>query len=83
MEAYRWRTHTQAASVWEIGSAKVEIAQGKAMADAAVATGAELIVWSSLPNVTEMSNGKLSGVKNVKTFLPILSGSVRPDQKRD
>lgn len=53
------------------------------MADAAVATGAELIVWSSLPNVTEMSNGKLSGVKNVKTFLPILSGSVRPDQKRD
>ncbi|KAI4240544.1 MAG: hypothetical protein L6R42_011490, partial [Xanthoria sp. 1 TBL-2021] len=60
---------------WETGSAEVEIAQGKAMADAAVATGAELIVWSSLPNVTEMSNGKLSGVKNVKTFLPILSGS--------
>lgn len=35
------------------------------MADAAVAAGAELIVWSSLPNVIEMSCGKLSKVKHV------------------
>ncbi|KAL8669221.1 MAG: hypothetical protein Q9168_006181 [Polycauliona sp. 1 TL-2023] len=35
---------------WEKGSAEVEVAQGKAMADAAVAAGAELIIWSSLPN---------------------------------
>ena len=37
------------------------------MADAAVGAGAELIVWASLPNVTEMSGGKLSNVKNVGT----------------
>ncbi|KAI4231849.1 MAG: hypothetical protein LQ349_005346 [Xanthoria aureola] len=49
---------------WETGSAEVEVAQGKAMADAAVGAGAELIVWASLPNVTEMSGGKLSNVKN-------------------
>ncbi|KAI4267093.1 MAG: hypothetical protein LQ337_008517 [Flavoplaca oasis] len=46
------------------GSAELEVAQGKAMADAAVATGAELIVWSSLPNVAAMSGGKLSRIKN-------------------
>ncbi|KAL8658590.1 MAG: hypothetical protein Q9226_000880, partial [Calogaya cf. arnoldii] len=49
-------------SVWEKGSAEIEVAQGKSMADAAVATGVEHFIWSSLPNVTEMSNGKLSKV---------------------
>ncbi|KAL9032575.1 MAG: hypothetical protein Q9180_006425 [Flavoplaca navasiana] len=49
---------------WEKGSAELEVAQGKAMADAAVAAGAELIVWSSLPNVTAMSGGKFSRIKN-------------------
>ncbi|KAL9614188.1 MAG: hypothetical protein Q9204_008847, partial [Flavoplaca sp. TL-2023a] len=49
---------------WEKGIAELEVAQGKAMADAAAAAGAELIVWSSLPNVTAMSGGKLSRIKN-------------------
>ncbi|KAL8791095.1 MAG: hypothetical protein Q9213_000302 [Squamulea squamosa] len=49
---------------WEKCSAEVEVAQGKAIADVAVAAGAELIVWSSLLNVTEMSNGKISGAKH-------------------
>lgn len=39
------------------------IAQGKAMADAAVAEDVALVIWSSLPNVTKMTKGKFSGVK--------------------
>lgn len=50
--------------VWEKASEAIEIAQGKAMADAAVAVGASLLIWSSLPNVTKMTVGKLSGVKH-------------------
>ena len=34
------------------------------MADAAVATGATLLIWSSLPHVTRMTGGRLSGVKH-------------------
>ncbi|KAL8861544.1 MAG: hypothetical protein Q9178_002068 [Gyalolechia marmorata] len=49
---------------WEKASAESEVAQGKAVANAAVAVGAELIVWSSLPNMTAMSNGKLLGAKH-------------------
>lgn len=51
-------------AVWEKASASIEIDQGKAMADAAVAAGASLLIWSSLPNVTKMTKGKLSGVKH-------------------
>lgn len=51
-------------AVWEKASAEVEIAQGKAVADAAVAAGATFLIWSSLPNVTEMTEGKLSAVKH-------------------
>ncbi|KAL8637485.1 MAG: hypothetical protein Q9228_005251 [Teloschistes exilis] len=49
---------------WEKASAEVEINQGKAMADAAVAVGAKLIIWSSLPDVTAMSGGKFTSVKH-------------------
>ncbi len=50
--------------VWEKASAALEIAQGKAIADASVAEGVALLIWSSLPNVTAMTGGKLSGVKH-------------------
>jgi len=48
--------------VWEKASAEAEIAQGKAIADAAVKAGAVQLIWSSLPNVTELSSGKLTTV---------------------
>ncbi|KAL8977813.1 MAG: hypothetical protein Q9205_006462 [Flavoplaca limonia] len=64
LETCGWPTHAHARSVWEKGLAELEVAQGKAMADAAIAAGAELIVWSSLPNVTAMSGGKLARIKN-------------------
>ena len=57
------------------------------MADAAVAAGATLLIWSSLPHVTRMTGGKLSGVKHfdskadVETYirgLPIKSTFYMP-----
>ena len=50
--------------VWEKASAAFGVAQGKAMADAAVAAGASVLVWSSLSNVTEMTGGRFSGVEH-------------------
>ena len=47
---------------WDHGSALREVAQGKAIADAAIAMGVKLIIWSSLPNVTRMTGGKLTKV---------------------
>jgi uncharacterized protein YbjT (DUF2867 family) len=42
----------------------MEIAQGKAIADAAVAAGAYQIIWSSLPSITEMTGGKITSMKH-------------------
>lgn len=47
---------------WETGSAETELAQGKAVTDAAKAAGVKHIVASTLMNVTELSKGRLSGV---------------------
>ncbi|KAK8879868.1 NmrA-like family-domain-containing protein [Apiospora arundinis] len=43
---------------WDEGSVEVEINQGKAIADASVAAGVTQLIWSSLPNVTRMSDGE-------------------------
>jgi hypothetical protein len=40
----------------------LEIAQGKAIADAAVTAGVTLLIWASLPNVSKMSGGTLTTV---------------------
>ncbi|KAH7393167.1 hypothetical protein BKA64DRAFT_755184 [Cadophora sp. MPI-SDFR-AT-0126] len=66
---------------WERASKEVEIAQGKAIANASVAAGAELLIWSSLPSVAKMSNGKAAfshfdskaEVEEYIRTLPILS----------
>ena len=50
--------------VWKKASADIEVAQIKAMADVAVAERVDLLIWSSLPNVTKMTEGKLTGVKH-------------------
>ncbi|KAI1756247.1 hypothetical protein F4782DRAFT_537999 [Xylaria castorea] len=49
---------------WEEASATIEISQGKAIADAAVAAGARQIIWSSLPNVSEMTGGRITSMKH-------------------
>ncbi|KAK8084624.1 hypothetical protein PG997_005895 [Apiospora hydei] len=45
-------------AVWDEGSVEVEIKQGKAIADASVTAGVTQLIWSSLPNVTKMTNGE-------------------------
>ncbi|KAI0968337.1 hypothetical protein F4678DRAFT_464405 [Xylaria arbuscula] len=45
---------------WDSASAAVEIAQGKTIADAAVAASAKQIIWSSLRSVKDMSGGKIT-----------------------
>ncbi|KAG6009197.1 hypothetical protein E4U21_003050 [Claviceps maximensis] len=47
---------------WETMSAAAEVAQGKAVTDAAKAAGVKHIIFSSLINVTEASGGRLSHV---------------------
>ncbi|KAF4594392.1 NmrA-domain-containing protein [Ophiocordyceps camponoti-floridani] len=47
---------------WESMSAETEKAQGRAVTDACKAAGVEHIIFSSLPNVSKMSEGKLTGV---------------------
>ena len=55
-------TSTCLRSVWETAIAEDEIRQGKAMADASVAAGAELLIWASLPDVTKLTGGKLTNM---------------------
>ncbi|KAH8699026.1 hypothetical protein BGW36DRAFT_294740 [Talaromyces proteolyticus] len=45
-------------------SAAIEIAQGKAVADACVAAGVPQIIWSTLPNTTLMSKGEVRGAEH-------------------
>jgi uncharacterized protein YbjT (DUF2867 family) len=47
---------------WEHLDKQREITQGKNLVDAAQATGVHHFIWSSLPNVTALSNGSLTHV---------------------
>ena len=56
---------------WEKASADNEIAQGKAIADACIAAGVHLIIWSTLPDVPKMSNGTLTKVHHFNTKVAV------------
>lgn len=47
---------------WEKGDAQVEIDQGKAVTDASKAAGVKHLIFSSLINTTEASQGRLSHI---------------------
>jgi uncharacterized protein YbjT (DUF2867 family) len=47
---------------WESASKDTEIAQGKAVTDASKAAGVQHLIFSSLRNVTEISQGRLPHV---------------------
>ncbi|KAK4662364.1 uncharacterized protein QC763_700320 [Podospora pseudopauciseta] len=47
---------------WEKCDMKLEIQQGKNLVDAAKETGVQHFIWSSLLNITKLSNGKLPNV---------------------
>ncbi|PVH71757.1 NmrA-like family protein [Cadophora sp. DSE1049] len=47
---------------WEKLDHNLEIQQGKNLADAALESGVQHFIWSSLRNVSEMTNGKLQNV---------------------
>lgn len=49
---------------WESASKAVEYSQGVNITDACVASGVKCLVWSSLPNVTALSNGALRHVEH-------------------
>ena len=49
---------------WESQSKEVEVKQGKAIADACVAADVKHVVWSALPNVTRLTDGKLKAVEH-------------------
>ena len=44
---------------WESMKKEVELSQGRAIADACIAAGVRHFVWSSLPNTTKLTGGKL------------------------
>ncbi|KAH8594922.1 NmrA family transcriptional regulator [Bisporella sp. PMI_857] len=49
-------------SIWDATGRSREIAQGRAIADASVAAGAPYLIFSTLPNVSEISGGKYRNV---------------------
>ncbi|MCJ1468393.1 hypothetical protein MMC07_007021 [Pseudocyphellaria aurata] len=49
---------------WEKMDPELEKRQGKLIADVSVAAGVQHLIWSSLYNVTELTDGKFSGVEH-------------------
>ncbi|KAH8152588.1 uncharacterized protein LAJ45_03429 [Morchella importuna] len=47
---------------WEKASKEIEVTQGKNISDVSKEIGVEHLIWSSLPNVTKLTDGKLSNV---------------------
>lgn len=47
---------------WETRSEEIEVKQGKNMADACLAEGVQHLVWSALPYVTKLTNGRYTHV---------------------
>ena len=47
---------------WEFLDMSTEITQGKNLVDAAIATNISHFIWSSLPNVSKLTDGKLTKV---------------------
>ncbi|KAL3451116.1 NmrA family transcriptional regulator [Aspergillus insuetus] len=47
---------------WDSKSPSTEIAQGKAIADAALAAGVTVMIFSSLPSISKMSNGEVTSL---------------------
>ncbi|KAL3488074.1 hscarg dehydrogenase [Aspergillus germanicus] len=48
--------------VWDSKSPTTETAQGKAIADAALAAGTTVMIFSSLPSISKMSNGEVTAL---------------------
>lgn len=49
---------------WETGSGNMEVAQGKAVADACKTAGVKQLIFSSLLNTNKISNGRLTHIKH-------------------
>lgn len=52
---------------WESASREVEVSQGKAIADACASADVKHLVWSALPNVTELTGGALKKVEHFES----------------
>ncbi|KAH7021392.1 NmrA family transcriptional regulator [Microdochium trichocladiopsis] len=47
---------------WVQALPQVEVAQGKAIADAAVAAGVQHLIWSSLPSISKLTDGRVKTI---------------------
>ncbi|KAK5958347.1 hypothetical protein OHC33_000189 [Knufia fluminis] len=69
---------------WDSASKDTEVSQGRAIADACVATGVKHIVWSALPNVTGLTGGTLKKVEHfdgkheVAMYIERIKGTASP-----
>lgn len=65
---------------WETNSKPIELSQGKAIADACVDSGVKHLVWSCLPPVSKVTDGKYTNVEHfdskaeVKDYIESVKG---------
>jgi uncharacterized protein YbjT (DUF2867 family) len=66
---------------WEQQSRAIEVQQGKTIADASKAVGVKHLIWASLPNVTNLTGGKLrhvahfDGKADVEEYVESIKGT--------